>query len=222
MQTRTILEKDIAQLNTQIKQMQELVDRAVEQAIMALTAVDAAAAQTVIQEDAAINALRHKVENDALISIARQQPMAGDLRAIMTAVYVAQELERMGDHAVNVARLMLRVNEEGEFSSLHKLPKMSRRVRRMAREAVQALLQGDLDLAQKVMADDERVDYRYGDLIRETLQEMRDDAYINRATTLLLIGQNLERIGDRATNIAERVQFLVTGVFKEGPSEPDF
>ncbi|GIK57322.1 MAG: phosphate signaling complex protein PhoU [Chloroflexi bacterium] len=219
-QKRSLLEKDIDVLNQTIQQMSHLVEEATAQAVQALLERDGEVERQIINQDAQVNGLRYQVEKLALQAIATQQPMAGDLRAIMTAVYVALELERIGDHAVNIARLVLRVDADRPFTSLYKLPAMAQRARDMVHEAVLAFLQRDEDLARLVMADDDRIDARYAELIRETLQDMRDDDYIPRATTLLLVGQNLERIGDRATNIAERAIFAASGVVEEAPSEP--
>lgn len=219
-QKRSLLEKDIDTLNQTIQQMSHLVEQATDQAAQALRERDRELAQQIIAQDVQVNELRYQVEKLALQAIATQQPMAGDLRAIMTAVYVALELERIGDHAVNIARLVLRVNADGPFTSLYKLLAMAQRARDMVHEAVMAFLQRDENLARLVMADDDRIDARYAELIRETLQDMRDDDYIPRATTLLLVGQNLERMGDRATNIAERAIFAASGMVEETPSEP--
>ncbi|MCL4263990.1 MAG: phosphate signaling complex protein PhoU [Anaerolineae bacterium] len=220
LQKRSLLEKDIDALNQTIHQISHLVQEAIAQAVQALLERDGEVARQIINQDAQVNELRYQVEKLALQAIATQQPMAGDLRAIMTAVYVALELERIGDHAVNIARLVLRVDADGPFTSLYKLPAMAQRARDMVHEAVMAFLQRDENLARLVMADDDRIDTRYAELIQETLQDMRDDDYIPRATTLLLVGQNLERIGDRATNIAERAIFAASGVVEEAPSEP--
>lgn len=219
-QKRSLLEKDIDALNQTIQQMSHLVEQATDQAAQALQERDGELAQQIIAQDAQVNERRYQVEKLALQAIATQQPMAGDLRAIMAAVYVALELERIGDHAVNIARLVLRVNADGPFTSLYKLPAMAQRARDMVHEAVMAFLQRDENLARTVMVDDDRIDARYAELIQETLQDMREDDYIPRATTLLLAGQNLERIGDRATNIAERAIFAASGVVEEMPSEP--
>ncbi|HRQ40026.1 MAG TPA: phosphate signaling complex protein PhoU [Chloroflexota bacterium] len=220
LQKRSLLEKEVDALNRTIQQMSHLVEEATDQATQALLERDGELAHQIIAHDAQVNDLRYQVEKLALQAIATQQPMAGDLRAILAAVYVALELERIGDHAVNIARLVLRVAADGPFTSLYKLPAMAQRARDMVHEAVMAFLQRDENLARLVMADDDRIDVRYAELIQETLHDMRDDEYIPRATTLLLVGQNLERIGDRATNIAERTIFARSGVVEETPSEP--
>jgi len=217
---RSLLDKEVETLNSLIQQMSQLVEQATDLAAQALLERNEELAYQIITNDSQVNTLRYQVEKLALQSIATQQPIAGDLRAIMAAVYVALDLERIGDHAVNVARLVLRVEEEGPFTSLYKLPAMAQRAREMVHEGVMAFLQRDQNLAHTVMFDDDRVDARYAELIHETLQDMRENDYITRATTLLLVGQNLERIGDRATNIAERAIFAASGVVEEVPPGP--
>lgn len=221
-QKRTLLEQQIEALNILIQQMSQLADAAIEQAMAALLQRDSPLAEQVIAQDTAVNALRHQVEQLTLKSIATQQPMAGDLRAILSAVYVALDLERIGDHAANVARLVLRLAAEEAIDSYYGLPGMALHAREMVRLSVNAFLTHDQKLAQEVMQADDQVDARYADLIQATLRDMKTDATIQRATMLLLVGQNLERIGDRATNIAERAVFVVSGVMEEVPSEPDF
>lgn len=222
MKMRTVLEKDIQQLENLLEKMGGLVDTAVDYAVVSLIQRQPERARQVVADDEAINDLRHKIEKSALQTIATQQPLAGDLRAIMSAVYIALDLERIGDHAANIGRLVLRIEEDEPFESLYKLPGMAQRAREMIHDALQAFLARDEALAREVMTDDDQIDVRYAELIQETLRDMRDDAYIQRATTLLLVGQNLERVGDRATNIAERTIFVLSGVMEEVPTEPDF
>lgn len=222
MQKRSVLEKEIGRLNNRLEKMSGLVDTAVDYAVVALVQRRPDLARQVVSDDDAVNKLRHEIESRALQTIATQQPMAGDLRAIMSAVYIAIDLERIGDHAANIGRLVLRLDVETPFESFYKLPGMAQRAREMVHDAIKAFLTRNDELARMVMSDDDRIDVRYAELIEETLRDMREDSYIQRATTLLLVGQNLERIGDRATNIAERVIFVISGVMEEVPTETDF
>jgi phosphate transport system protein len=128
---------------------------------------------------------------------------------------LATELERIGDHAAGIARLVERMKDEPEIDSLHKLPKMAKRARGMLRESIDAYIDADSEKAIAMVRRDDKLDKQYHKVVRETLNEMRDDDYIRRATYLLWAGHNLERIGDRATNIAERVIFMTTGQFVE-------
>jgi phosphate transport system protein len=107
------------------------------------------------------------------------------------------------------------LEEEDDIDSLHKLPKMAKRAREMLKEVIDAYVNNDAVSAQAIVSLDDKIDKQYNKLFRETVKEMQDDDYIRRATYLLWVGHNLERIGDRATNIAERVIFMVTGEFVE-------
>jgi phosphate transport system protein len=215
LQSRTILNQELSDLNAHILKLTDMVDAAVEQAMEALTTRNVALAQAVISDDDQINLLRFEIEEECLRILATQQPFATDLRTTITAMLLATELERIGDHASGIARLVERMADEPEIDSLHKLPKMAKRSRRMLRESIDAFINGDSEIAIAMVKRDDKLDRQYHKVVRETLNEMRDDDYIRRATYLLWVGHNLERIGDRATNIAERVIFMTTGQFVE-------
>ncbi len=221
LQNRSILDKDLNELRTNILQMTSLVDTAIEQAMVALDQRDVALAQLVISNDHQVNQLRYEIEETSLRLLATQQPMAGDLRIVIAAIHLAVELERIGDHASGIARLVARLDSEDEIDSLHKLPKMARRARQMLQESVAAFINKDAGAAKAMIGRDDKIDRQYNKLFQETLEEMRDDNYIRRATFLLWVGHNLERIGDRSTNIAERVIFMTTGEFIETSTDMD-
>jgi phosphate transport system protein len=218
---RSILDKDLNQLRANILQMTSLVDTAIEQSMMALDQREVTLAQKVISNDQRVNQLRYEIEEASLRILATQQPMAGDLRIVIAVIHLAVELERIGDHASGIARLVARLDSEDEIDSLHKLPKMARRARQMLQESVDAFINKDAEAAKAMIGRDDKIDKQYNKLFRETLEEMRDDAYIRRATFLLWVGHNLERIGDRSTNIAERVIFMTTGEFIETSTDMD-
>ena len=223
MKQRSILTQELAEMNTIILRLTGMVDTAIERAMEALINRDLELAQKVIADDEATNALRFEVEELALTILATQQPFATDLRETIAAMHLVNELERMGDHAAGIARLVERMEGEEEISSLHKLPKMAKRALQMTRVSVRSYIERDAELALTVMSRDDKLDKQYNKLFREILEEMRDDDYIRRATYLLWVGHDLERIGDRAINIAERVIFMVTGKFVENlPSTFEF
>lgn len=215
LQKRSVLDHELADIRDGILRLSSMVDSAIEKAMNALYRRDLNGAQAIIVGDEEINQLRFEIENDCLRLLATQQPAAIDLRTIIAAIHLAVELERIGDHASGVARLVARMEGEDEIESLHKLPKMAERARDMLKQVIDAYISGDAALAQIVVGLDDKIDKQYNKLFRETVKEMRDDDYIRRATYLLWVGHNLERIGDRATNIAERVIFMVTGEFVE-------
>lgn len=218
---RSILDKDLNELRTNILQMTSMVDSAIEQAMSALDTRNVPLAQAVINNDQQVNDLRFEIEESSLRILATQQPMASDLRVVIAAIHLAIELERMGDHASGIARLVARLENEDEIDTLHKLPKMAKRARQMLKQSVDAFINHDAEAAKAMISRDDKIDKQYNKLFRETLEEMRDDTYIRRATFLLWVGHNLERIGDRTTNIAERVIFMTTGEFMETSTDMD-
>jgi phosphate transport system protein len=212
---RTALDNELQALDDNILRLASMVDVAIEQAMLALGTRDVILATQVAVGDQEINLLRYTIEEDSLRLLATQQPAARDLRRVIAAIHLAVELERIGDHAAGIARLVERLENEEEIDSLHKLPKMARLARQMLQEATTAYIDHDPDQAHRIIKQDDKIDKQYRKLFRETLKEMRDDDYIRRATYLLFVGHSLERIGDRATNIAERVVFMATGEYIE-------
>lgn len=220
-QKRAVLNRELNEMRENILRMSSMIDTAIEKAMTALANRDTAMAREVVVEDEAINALRFKIEEDALLILATQQPMAKDLRLVIAGIHFAVELERIGDHAAGIARLVERMEDEDPIETLYKLPKMAKRAREMVDTSVQAYVQENAEIAHSVMSLDNKIDKQYRKLYRGALEQMRDDAYIRRATFLLWIGHNLERIGDRALNLAERVIFMVTSEFVENLEDYD-
>ncbi len=220
--SRSVLDREMMTMQEKILQMDSMISSAIENAMLALDTRNLQLAQEIVNGDEEINELRHDIEELAHLTLATQQPAAGDLRTIIASTHVAVELERMGDHASGIARLVLRMQEEDDIDSLHKLPKMAKRARKMLRESIQAFIQRDTNLALAMMKRDEKLDRHYNQLFRETMNEMKDEEYVRRATYLLWVGHNLERIGDRAINIAERVVFMITGEFIENVEDLDY
>jgi phosphate transport system protein len=212
---RTVLDNELNALRDNILRLASMVDTAIDQAMIALGSRDVALATQVDLGDQEINLLRYTIEEDSLRLLATQQPAARDLRRVIAGIHLAVELERIGDHAAGIARLVERLENEDEIDSLHKLPKMAKRARQMLQEATNAYIDHDSERAYDIIKQDDKLDKQYRKLFRETLKEMRDDDYIRRATYLLFVGHSLERIGDRATNIAERVVFMTTGEYVE-------
>ena len=213
--SRGTLDRQLREISDNILRLASMVDAAIDNAIIALSERDLALAQKIIENDEAINELRYELEYECQLILATQQPTAGDLRTILTTIYMTIELERMADHATGIARLVSRLGDEPDIDSLHKLPKMAKRARKMAQEAIQAYVDHDAVLAESIVRRDDKLDKHYQKLFRETLEEMRDEDYVRRATFLLWVGHNLERIGDRAVNMAERVIFMTTGRYVE-------
>lgn len=213
--SRSLLDREITSVSDKIQQLASMVITATDKAMAALHERDVEAAGEVIEEDARVNALRYEIEEECVRVLATQQPAATDLRTIVAATHLAGELERIGDHATSIAYVVQRMQGEEPIDSLHKLPKMAKHARRMVEDSVEAFINRDTEMAYSITKREDKLDKHYDTLFNETIREMEDDAYIERATFLLWVGRHLERIGDRATNIAERVIFLTEGKFIE-------
>ena len=209
---RTDLERQITHLQEEITLMANVVDKAIYRSVEALKSRDLDESQSVIDGDDYIDQKRYDIEELCVDLIATQQPMAGDLRAIVAMLHIAVELERMGDYAEGIAKISLLMGDEPPLKPLIDIPRMANKAGEMLRDSVDCLVERDLVKAEKVMDDDDEVDDLYDQVYRELLLYMiQDPRTIQRATYLLWASHDLERIADRATNIAERVMFLVTG-----------
>lgn len=216
MTTRPLLDKELAKLREQLLELVRLADTAIAAAIEALLQQNLAAADAVIANDVHINELRYKIEKLCVTTIATQQPMASDLRAIIATAHVAVEIERMADHAAGIARLVAKLAEEPLLKPLIDIPRMAKIAREMLAETVNAFIAKDVPAAKVAAARDDEIDALYQQTLRDLLTYMMQDPHnIQRATYLLWVAHGLERIGDRVTNIAERVIFMETGKFEE-------
>ncbi len=214
--TRQNYEHQIQQLREAVIGMSAMVDKAISRSTDALRYQDLELAQLVIDEDIIINRERWRTEELALLIIATQAPMAGDLRVISSVIHIATELERMADHAAGNAKIALQTAHEPLLKPLVDIPRMADVSREMLTDSITALIQRDTELARKVAARDDEVDALYNQIYRELLTFMMEDhSTISRATHLLWAAHNLERIADRVTNICERVVYTVTGEFLE-------
>lgn len=216
MTTRGMLDKELAQIQDNILQLGSMLEHAIRRSIEALKNRDVDLAQRVIADDQKINVLRYATEELCLAVIATQQPVAGDLRRIIASMHIAIEIERMGDHAEGIAQLVARMAGEPLLKPLIDIPRMAEVDCEMLRKSLDAYIAADNDAARAVAKEDDKVDQLYDQIFRELLTYMLQDAKnINRATFLLWVAHGLERIGDRITNISERVLFMTTGKLKE-------
>jgi phosphate transport system protein len=205
-------EQELNQLRTLMARMGGLVESQTAQAIAAILDHDAEAAQAAMEQDPEVDALEREVEGRAIKLLALRAPMAQDLREIVSALKVTSDLERIGDYAANVAKRSLRLGPASLDISLGGLRNMGRLVQESLRLAIDALGQNDKDKALDVWRSDKAVDEIYTAMFRELVTYMMEDPrHIGACTHLLFIAKNLERIGDHATNIAERVHYAVTG-----------
>jgi phosphate transport system protein len=216
MRTRSGFEHEIQGLQDDLLQMGSMVEKQIERSMAALKALDHLAAQRVIRADDEIDHKRFQIEERAIQLIATQQPMASDLRTIVAALNMIVDLERMGDHAEGIAKIVLLHGEQPLLKPLIDLPRMAEIAAGMLHRALDAFIARDDAAARRVEAEDDEIDALYEQVYRELLTYMLSDPRtIDRATWLLWVAHNLERIADRATNIAERVVFVVTGHMEE-------
>lgn len=214
--TRAAYESQIRDLRDHVVSMASMVDKAIGRAIEALEYQDVDLARQVRKNDKVINAARWEGEESALLIIATQGPMAGDLRAIAAALQIFTDLERMADHAAGIAKIVVETADEGLLKPLVDIPRMSLIAREMLSSSITAFVEQDEAQARRVAIRDDEVDDLYDQIYRELLTYMlADPSTINRATHLLWAAHNIERIGDRVTNICERVVFTITGEMEE-------
>jgi phosphate transport system protein len=215
-QTRGMLDRELTQIQDEVLRLGSMVEQAIQRAVKALKERDVESAQQIITDDAKINALRYAIEENALTAIATQQPVASDLRTIIAATHIAIEMERMADHAEGIAQLVTRMAGEPLLKPLIDLPRMADIACDMLRASLDAFITRDTQAAMVIGGRDDEIDQLYDQVFRELLTYMLQDPHtINRATFLLWVAHNLERIGDRITNISERVVFMTTGTLKE-------
>jgi len=214
--TRAALDDGLAQLQADLRAMTSLLDVAIERSVLSLQTLDQRLAGLVIASDDQINRMRFQIEDRAIHLIATQQPIAGDLRFIVAVLMVVSEIERMGDYAAGIAKVVQLHENRQLLKPLIDIPEMARLVREMLREAVDAFLRRNEHTAERVAFQDDEVDRLYNIVYRELLQYMTEDpTTIDRATWLLWVAHNLERMGDRIQNICERTVYEVTGVMHE-------
>ena len=216
MPPRSTFDKDLRSLQDELLVLGSMVDKAIDRAVRALAQLDHEEARRIIRDDSEIDGKRYEIEETALEVMATQQPMAGDLRTLVAILNIIVDLERMGDHAEGIAKIVLRHGDEPLLKPLIDTPKMAEKARGMLRRSLDALVRRDVDLARQVIDDDDEVDFLHDQIYSELLGIMiNDPTTISRATYLTWVAHNLERIADRATNICERVIFLATGSMTE-------
>jgi phosphate transport system protein len=210
--TRTQLDHDIQDIRDDILRMGSLIEEQIRFAVRSLKDRDLLLAREALEADEKINALRYRVEEEGLKTIARQQPAARDLREIIADIHMAVELERIADHACGIANISLKIGDVPLVKPLVDIPRMSDIVCEMIHGSLDAFLAHDVDGAKRIADRDEEVDALYSQVLRELLTYMMQDATtVGGATYLLWTAHNLERIADRVVNMCERVIFAATG-----------
>ena len=209
---KVVFEEKMKALQEKLQHMGSLVEVSIARTIEALKTQDLELAQAVIDGDDLIDDLEEEIEAKCLEVIATQQPMAKDLRRVATLFKMINDLERMADYATSIAKITLRIGQQPLIKPLVDIPRMAFLSQKMVKQALDAYVREDINLAAEVGKDDDEVDKLFGQIFRELLTIMMENPKtITQATHLLFVGRWLERISDHATNIAEDVIFLVTG-----------
>ena len=205
-------ERDLNDLKERLLWMGSLAERAVHQAVHSVLDSDEQLANRVLAEEDAINELQIEVDDRVVQLLALHQLMAADLRFVLAVSRINNDLERIGDQAVNISQGSLRILRHPRVKPYVDLPRMSELAEEMVRDALNAMVRRDVELANKVLATDDQVDNYRDQIFRELLTYMMgDSSVVFPAFEIILMAKNLERIGDHATNIAEDVIYIVQG-----------
>jgi phosphate transport system protein len=214
--TRTIFERQLTEVQEDMLVMAGMVETAIERGIEALKTRNVNLAHQIIEDDLKINRKRYDTEDKCLELIATQQPLASDLRTIASVLHITVDLERMGDHAEGIAKIALMLADEPPLKPYIDIPRMAQVGIDMLMGSMEAFKDRDPDRARAICNQDDEVDALYDQVYRELLTFMfNDPRTIQRATYLIWVAHNLERIADRVTNICERVVYLVEGRIEE-------
>ena len=219
---RKTFESDIQQVKDEVLALGSMVEHAIISSVEALKKRDIKAAEKIIAEDKEINKKRFAIENQLMILIATQQPMAHDLRLLASTMEIISELERMGDYAKGIANINVRMADEKLLKPLIDIPRMAEKGASMLHRALTAFVHEDIETAKSLPIEDDEVDALYNQIYRELMIfVIEDPKNIERANWLLWVAHNLERFADRVTNICERTVFIATGEFGEIKSSDD-
>ena len=209
---RADFDRNLKLLQEELLLLGGLVEKAIVDAIEALKTRDIELSHKVVSQDDIIDQKTNQIEEKAIDLIATQQPIAIDLRTLMSVIHISVELERMGDYAEGIGKIGIMMGNDPPVKPLVDIPKMATKSSDMLKRSLDALVKRDPALARQVCEDDDEVDNLYDLIYKDLIALMIDDpTTIQRATYLMWVAHDLERIADRATNIAERVIFLVTG-----------
>jgi phosphate transport system protein len=212
MSTRSKFDSKLTQLKEKLLEMEGLAENQVRNSLSALINQDIEKAKLVIDGDNEIDDLEHEIHDQALLLIARESPVAKDLRTLNVALKVSSEVERMADMAVNIAKAAVHIGNEKHFKEIIDIPKMMDKALEMVSMSVKAYLNEDVKLAEKCAEKDDEVDKMFGRLVHELINMIPENPNAtNQIIQLAFVCRFIERVADHSTNIAENVIYLVTG-----------
>jgi phosphate transport system protein len=214
--TRVIFSEEQERLRQEILAMSTLVDENLGKALSALRNSDAELARQVKEGDAVINDMQLKIEDEAAVLIATQQPVATDMRELVTILKLTANLERAGDHAVHLAKTVIKLSGKASFRAMGHLEKMAETGQEMIRAAVAAFLTKDSGAARQAAALDDRIDEEHKTLIKEVLLLMKKKPeLLKKALRIIQTSADLERLGDHITNICEAIVYMTESRHEE-------
>jgi phosphate transport system protein len=221
---RKTFETEIKKVKDDILMLGSMVEQAIIESVAALKKRDIKASEKILANDRVINRKRFDIENELMVLIATQQPMAHDLRLLASIMEINSELERMGDYAKGIANINIRMGDAPLLKPLIDVPRMAEKGADMLHRALTAFVNEDIETSRKIPVEDDEVDALYNQVYRELMTfVIADPKTIERANWLLWTAHNLERFADRVTNICERTVFIVTGELTEiNDTDSDF
>ena len=215
MSVRVTYELELEKLNQDLKEMAHMVENAIEQTFVAFEDQNHEKAEEIIKGDRTINDMERAVEPRCLSLILRQQPVACDLRQVSTALKVVTDLERIGDHASDIAELILRIKVEHAYHIVKHLPTMAAAAQKMVHDAIEAFIAQDLEAAMEIIKRDDEVDALFNQVKTDVIDLLKTSPnQADQGIDLLMVAKYLERIGDHAVNVCEWTQFSKTGALK--------
>lgn len=212
MVTRHYFDKELEELHLELIKMGSMVEESIDNTIAALKNQDVNLAREIFRNEDVIDDMEKKIEKKCLNLIARQQPLAKDLRTISTALKIITDMERIADHSADIAEITIRMSKEKYIKPLVDIPKMAELAKQMVNKALDAYVKQDIELAKKVCASDDAVDELFSKIVLEMISFIKNDPQVTeQATDFMFIAKYLERMADHATNIGEWVVYNVTG-----------
>lgn len=209
--SRTDLDKKLSYIHEDLIKMGSMVEKQIHNCIESLKNHDVELARKVIDNDDLIDDLQKQVEDKSIKLIAQSQPLATDLRDIFTAIKIVTDLERMADHAVDIAKIVTKMGKEHYIKELIDIPLMAEKVQQMIKLSIDAYIAGDVEAAYEICLKDDEVDAYYKKIFNELLDHMKSNENLNQVSQLLFVCKYLERVADHTTNICEWTIYLVTG-----------
>lgn len=203
-------QEDLEKLNANILKMGKMIEIAIESTVIALMGRDVQAASTVSENDEAIDNMEREIEALCMKLLLQQQPVATDLRVITAALKMVTDMERIGDHAADIAELVLQI-PDWKYNKMDTITEISTQIIKMIHDSVNSFIQRNYDKAQIVIAQDDIVDNLYHEIKSDLIQKIKKTDDGEQILDYLLIARYFERIGDHATNIAKWVVFAITG-----------